>query len=37
MAIVKRIVEAHGGQVGLRRRRGPGAEIVLTLPRHQGD
>ncbi len=33
MAIVKRIVEAHGGQVGLGENHGPGAEIVLTLPR----
>ena len=36
MAIVKRIVEAHGGQVGLGDAEGRGAEIVLTLPRHQG-
>ena len=33
MAIVKRIVEAHGGQIGLGENHGPGAEIVLTLPR----
>ena len=36
MAIVKRIVEAHGGQVGVGDTGGQGAEIVLTLPRHQG-
>ena len=35
MAIVKRIVEAHGGQVGVGDIGGQGAEIVLTLPRHQ--
>jgi PAS domain S-box-containing protein len=36
MAIVKRIVEAHGGQVGLGDHQRPGAEILLTLPRRQG-
>lgn len=33
MAIVKRIVEAHGGRVAIADRPGPGAEIVVTLPR----
>jgi PAS domain S-box-containing protein len=33
MAIAKRIVEAHGGQIGLGDCSGPGAEIVITLPR----
>ena len=36
MAIVKQIVEAHGGQVELGPAGGPGAEIILTLPRRQG-
>jgi signal transduction histidine kinase len=31
MAIAKRIVEAHGGQIGVGP--GPGAEILITLPR----
>ena len=34
MAIVKRIVEAHGGQLGVGRQAGPGAEIRLVLPRN---
>jgi two-component system sensor kinase FixL len=33
MAIAKRIVEAHGGQIVVGSFPGPGAEIVLTLPR----
>lgn len=33
MAIVKRIVEAHGGRIAVADGDGPGAEIVLTLPR----
>lgn len=33
MAIVKRIVEAHGGLISVGQRNGPGAEIVLVLPR----
>jgi PAS domain S-box-containing protein len=35
MAIAKRIVEAHGGQIGVgpKSEGAPGAEIVLTLPR----
>jgi PAS domain S-box-containing protein len=35
MAIVKRIVEAHGGRVALGLE-STGAEIILTLPRNQG-
>ncbi len=33
MAIVKRIVEAHGGHISVGQRTGPGAEIILILPR----
>ena len=33
MAIAKRIVEAHGGRIALGEGAGPGAEIILTLPR----
>jgi PAS domain S-box-containing protein len=33
MAIVKRIVEAHGGKIGVGPGAGGGAEIVVTLPR----
>jgi PAS domain S-box-containing protein len=33
MAIVKRIVDAHGGRIEVGDQAGPGAEIVLTLPR----
>ena len=33
MAIVKRIVEAHGGQISVGQRSGTGAEIILKLPR----
>ena len=33
MAIAKRIVEAHGGQIAVGEAGGPGAEIILTLPR----
>jgi PAS domain S-box-containing protein len=33
MAIAKRIVEAHGGKITVGHGTGPGAEIVLTLPR----
>jgi len=36
MAIVKRIVEAHGGRVGVGKSGARGAEIILTLPRQQG-
>ena len=36
MAIVKRIVEAHGGRVGVGEPPGRGAEIVFILPREQG-
>jgi PAS domain S-box-containing protein len=35
MAIVQRIVQAHGGQVRVGGQNGPGAEIVVTLPRGQ--
>lgn len=34
MAIVKRIVEAHGGQIRVGRQDCPGAEIVVVLPRN---
>ncbi len=33
MAIAKRIVEAHGGQITVGDRPGPGAEIILSIPR----
>jgi PAS domain S-box-containing protein len=33
MAIAKRIVEAHGGQIAVGRDSAPGAEILVTLPR----
>lgn len=33
MAIVKRIVEAHGGQISVDPSTSPGAEIVIVLPR----
>jgi two-component system, LuxR family, sensor kinase FixL len=33
MAIAKRIVEAHHGEIGVAVPDGPGAEIVVTLPR----
>jgi PAS domain S-box-containing protein len=33
MAIVKRIVEAHGGRIAVGDNPGPGAEIIVTLPR----
>jgi PAS domain S-box-containing protein len=33
MAIVKRIVEAHGGQIEIGGHEGPGAEILLNIPR----
>jgi PAS domain S-box-containing protein len=36
MAIVKRIIEAHGGRVGVGKSGARGAEIILTLPRQQG-
>jgi signal transduction histidine kinase len=32
MAIVQRIVEAHGGTITVGEGAGPGAEIILTLP-----
>jgi two-component system, LuxR family, sensor kinase FixL len=34
MAIAQRIAEAHGGRIGIGA--GPGAEILLTLPRAEG-
>jgi PAS domain S-box-containing protein len=36
MAIVKRIIEAHGGRIEIGGTAGEGAEIILTLPREQG-
>jgi PAS domain S-box-containing protein len=33
MAIARRIVEAHGGRIAVGEDGGPGAEIILTLPR----
>ena len=33
MAITQRIVEAHGGRIAVGEDDGPGAEIILTLPR----
>jgi PAS domain S-box-containing protein len=33
MAISKRIVEAHGGRIAIGEEGGPGAEIIVTLPR----
>jgi signal transduction histidine kinase len=33
MAICRRIVEAHGGRIAVGPPGGPGAEIILTLPR----
>ena len=33
MAIVRRIVEAHGGRIAVGEGSGPGAEIIVTLPR----
>ncbi len=35
MAIAKRIVEAHGGDIRVGEHAGPGAEIVITLPRRR--
>jgi PAS domain S-box-containing protein len=38
MAIVKRIVEEHGGRVTIGPNRHPGAEVIVTLPRkHRSD
>jgi PAS domain S-box-containing protein len=33
MAIARRIVEAHGGRIAVGEGGGPGAEIIITLPR----
>ena len=33
MAIAKRIVEAHGGQITIGEVAGPGAVFLLTLPK----
>jgi signal transduction histidine kinase len=33
MAIAKRIIDAHGGQIAVGSGAGPGAEILVTLPR----
>jgi signal transduction histidine kinase len=35
MAIVQRIVQAHGGKVAVAEQNGPGAKIVVTLPRER--
>jgi PAS domain S-box-containing protein len=35
MAIVRRIVEAHGGHIGVGEHPGPGAEIIIYLPRSE--
>jgi PAS domain S-box-containing protein len=35
MAIAQRIVDAHGGQIDAGARSAPGAEILVTLPRHE--
>jgi PAS domain S-box-containing protein len=35
MAIVKRIVEAHGGRISLGEAGNPGTELLVTLPRNQ--
>jgi signal transduction histidine kinase len=35
MAIARRIVEAHGGQLAVHDTAPPGAEILITLPRSQ--
>jgi PAS domain S-box-containing protein len=35
LAIARRIVEAHGGRIEVGAGAGPGAEILLTLPRRQ--
>ncbi len=35
LAICKRIVEAHGGQIGVAEGPGPGAEVLVTLPRRK--
>jgi signal transduction histidine kinase len=35
LAIVRRLVEAHGGRIDLGDAEGPGAELVLVLPRGQ--
>jgi PAS domain S-box-containing protein len=36
MAIVKRIIDAHGGRIEIGGITGEGAEIIFTLPREQG-
>lgn len=33
MAIAKRVIQSHGGLIEVSDRRGPGAEIIVTLPR----
>jgi signal transduction histidine kinase len=33
LAISKRVVEAHGGRIAAGHGPGPGAEIIITLPR----
>lgn len=36
MAIAQRIVEAHGGRIGIGRSGGPGTEVLITIPRGEG-
>ena len=33
MAIAQRIISSHGGSIGVADRDGPGAEIIIVLPR----
>jgi hypothetical protein len=35
LAICKRVIEAHGGRIAAGEGPGPGAEVVITLPRRQ--
>jgi hypothetical protein len=33
MAIAQRIISSHGGSIGVADRDGPGAEVIVVLPR----